>query len=136
MRAPQGGSGGKNARSKKILQDRRVHRIKERNRRDGGEDVPAVYIICLVELRLGIDAEKSLRQCPHCRKLLHTGCLRRNLAGYLDTREPPSCPNCKHDVAGYRHVGDDRYDYDDDARALDSDLEQNVEGDFDSDYEP
>jgi hypothetical protein len=35
-------------------------RIKERHLRDGGEDVPAVCSIYLAELRLGIDAEKSL----------------------------------------------------------------------------
>ena len=138
MRAPQGGSGGKNTRSKKKTSwGRRMYKIKERHLRDGGDDVPAVCSICLTDLQLAIDPQTSLRQCPHCRKLLHTGCLRRCLAGYLDTREPPTCPNCKRDVAGYRHVGDDGYDYDDDAWSIDhGDLVQNVEDDFDSDYEP
>ena len=121
------------------LFQRCVFKIKERHLRDDGEDVPAVCSICLTELRLAIDAENSLRQCPHCRKLLHTSCLRRYLARYLDlyldTQELPTCPNCKTDVAGYRNVGDDGYDYDDDAWEL-GDLVQNVEDDFDSDYEP
>ena len=90
-------------------------------------------MICLVELRVGKEFHDTVSQCPECKKLVHTKCFRDHLRS--STLLHPKCPSCNFPVIGWQ-CDHDGYDYDNDAWTPDSDIEENIIDEADSDYEP
>lgn len=120
-----------------VYWDRPDTRIKTRHIRPkvGGTDGDNAVqcMICLVELRVGTEFHETVSQCPECKNLVHTKCFRDHLRS--STLLHPRCPSCNFPVNGWQ-CDHDGYDYDNDAWMPNSDIEENIIDEADSDYEP